>query len=92
MFDSSHQIDHAVEPRQNRGAMQIDAPGTFAEQIEERELIAVLVSGGLNPQELAGLPFDQAAELLAQSEISPEILADQQVVDYITSLMGRDVR
>ena len=92
MFDSSHHIEQAAEPRQKAGAVQIDAPGTYTEDAEEKELIAIIESCGLDPQTLAGLPFEKAVEILAQSEVSPEILANQQVVDYLTSLMGRDVR
>ena len=92
MFDSSHHIEHTTDPQQKVGTVQIDAPGTYIEDAEETELIAILESCGLDPQKLAGLPFEQAVEVLAQSEVSPEVLGNQQIVDYLTSLMGSDVR
>lgn len=92
MFDSSHHNDRTTEPQPKVAAIQIDAPGTYTEEAEELELIAILESCGLDPQKLAGLPFEKAVEILAQSEVSPEILANQQLVDYLTSVMGSDVR
>lgn len=79
MFDFSSLIDTASELLQGQDIGQLAELGNVTQ---------VLEGTGLNPQDLAGLPFDQATELLSQAGIGPEMLSDPQAIEMITSLLS----
>ena len=79
MFDISNVIDRA------NAFLEGQDVGSFTESGDVTQL---LEGTGLDPQDLTGLPFDRAAELLTQAGIDPEVLSDPQAVELLTSLLG----
>ncbi|MGI9384581.1 MAG: hypothetical protein ACR2PO_15630 [Methyloligellaceae bacterium] len=79
MFDISSVIERANEFLQGQDITSLTELGDVTQLLE---------GAGIDPQDLAGLPFDQAAELLTQAGIGPEVLSDPQAIELITSVLG----
>lgn len=79
MFDISNVIDRA------NAYLEGQDTGSLTEHGDVTQL---LDGTGLDPQDLTGLPFDQAADLLTQAGIDPQVLSDPQAVEMLTSLLG----